>query len=110
MGQDLAFGPTAETPRVAQNTLHRARLPDRMDPPVIPSRRGIQQIGADTRTPLDSLCLRSSHPLHWHADPFTQSSSSREIRWAELTARAHRAGSPHLYSAPAPHASDSADP
>jgi hypothetical protein len=25
MGQDLAFGPTAETPRVTQNTLHRAR-------------------------------------------------------------------------------------
>jgi hypothetical protein len=54
MGQDLAFSPTAETPRAAQNTLHRARLPDRMDPPVIPSRRGIQHIGADTRTPLGS--------------------------------------------------------
>jgi hypothetical protein len=54
-GPGSCFRPNRRnTPRGPEYPPSRARHPDRMDPPVSPSRHGIQQIGADTRTPLGS--------------------------------------------------------
>jgi hypothetical protein len=52
----------------------RARLPDKMDPPVSPSHRDIQQIGADTWGHwLATPPSRTRLSVHWHACPFRQS-------------------------------------